>query len=237
MTHSQIQRWITLHRSTFGKALIAACGPQMGVLPLYCEPGRKRKDKIVIASEQTIRYRDEGTTSFGRPALKHFRIDAVAYVRPGRWGNNAAPSRPLAFTVALEFKTSESDLLRDNKILLYLGWTDYFFLVVPTELEKAGRRKVRELNDARIGLIIVGLDNCRVDIAPLRQQILPQNKCALAMEVILSDDDDCFVDTILDWDGIPESGLVSVDAYFDACCAIHPEFAGEEETYLRHKLK
>ena len=236
MTHSQIQRWITLHRSTFGKALIAACGPQMGILPQYCEPGRKRQDKIVIACEQTIRYPDEGTTSFGRPALKHFRIDAVAYVRPGRWGNNAAPTRPLAFTVALEVKTSESDLLHDEKIMFYLGWTDFFFLVVPAELEKAGRRKVRELNDARIGLLIVGSECCRVAIAPLRQQILPQNKSALALEVILSDDDDCLVDTIIDWDGIPESGLVSVDAYFEACCAIHPEFAGYEDTYIQQKI-
>ena len=116
-----------------------------------------------------------------------------------------------------------------------MGWTDFFFLVVPEELEIAGRRKVRELNDVRIGLIVVGTDSCRVAIVPLRQQILLQNKCALAMEVILSDDDDCIVDTIIDWDGIPESGLVAVDAYFAACCAIHPEFAGYEDTYQKNK--
>ena len=200
----------------------------MGIQAGACGGDTKRLDKAIIFREQTIRYLDEGKR------LKHFRLDAIVYVRPGRWGLNTTPSRPFAFIVGLEFKETAADLDRDTKCLYYLGWTDFFFLVVPEDLQDRAKKKVHDLGDARIGVITVGI-HWKVVIIPLRQQVLPQNKFALTLQALLGEHTEESIDTIIDWNGIPDNGTVEVDAYFQTCCSIHPEFAGYEETYLANK--
>ena len=142
MAHKTTVEWINAHLEQVGKALIAACGDQMGIDARFSGPDCRRKDAVVFRTEQTVRYRHPEPDRFGGEKTAHFRNDGVFYVRPGLWGLNAVPSRLMAFTVGVEIKEQLSDLRGDKKDMYYLGWTDFYFFLVPAELEgPAGLRQ------------------------------------------------------------------------------------------------
>lgn len=87
----------------------------------------------------------------------------------------------MAFTVGVEIKEQLSDLRGDKKDMYYLGWTDFYFFLVPAGLEEAAREKLAALDDARFGLLVYSKDKCSVAVAPLRQQVPPANQYALAI--------------------------------------------------------
>lgn len=98
MAHNTTVKWINAHLEQVGKALIAACGDQMGIDARFRGPDCRRKDAVVFRTEQTVRYRHPEPDRFGGEKTAHFRNDGVFYVRPGLWGLNAVPSRLMAFT-------------------------------------------------------------------------------------------------------------------------------------------
>ncbi|MBR6881335.1 MAG: helix-turn-helix transcriptional regulator [Bacteroidales bacterium] len=231
MAHNTTVKWINAHLEQVGKALIAACGDQMGIDARFRGPDCRRKDAVVFRTEQTVRYRHPEPDRFGGEKTAHFRNDGVFYVRPGLWGLNAVPSRLMAFTVGVEIKEQLSDLRGDKKDMYYLGWTDFYFFLVPAGLEEAAREKLAALDDARFGLLVYGEDKCSVVIAPLRQQVPPANQYALALQAVFSDTGRGG-EVDIDWNGIPEDGAVDVGAWLNACRGLHPEFAGGEDTVI-----
>jgi len=154
------------------------------------------------------------------------------YVRPGQWGLNDVPSQLKTFTVGIEMKEKLSDLENDSKCMFYLGWTDFYFFLVTNDLKDAAMDKLRTFNDCRIGLMTNDKNGFRVWVIPQRQQVLPQNQYALALQALFSEstgNEEC----IIDWDGYTPSGIIDVDAYRNAVRGIHPEYAGSEDTFVK----
>ena len=137
----------------------------------------------------------------------------------------------MAFTVGVEIKEQLSDLRGDKKDMYYLGWTDFYFFLVPAGLEEAAREKLAALDDARFGLLVYSKDKCSVAVAPLRQQVPPANQYALALQAVFSDTGRGG-EVDIDWNGIPEDRTVDVGAWLNACRGLHPEFAGGEDTVI-----
>lgn len=231
MAHKTTVEWINAHLEQVGKALIAACGDQMGIDKRFYGPDCRRKDAVVFRTEQTVRYRHPEPDRFGGEKTAHFRNDGVFYVRPGLWGLNAVPSRLMAFTVGVEIKEQLSDLRGDKKDMYYLGWTDFYFFLVPAELEEAAKEKLVDLDDARFGLLVYDKSLCYVAVAPLRQQVPTANQYALALQAIFSETARGG-EVDIDWDGVPEDGVVDAGAWLNACRGLHPEFAGGEDTVI-----
>lgn len=77
----------------------------------------KTTEEVVIREEKERR--QDGT------AMKKTRkIDAVIFVEPG----DRTLCQDWDFTIGFEVKATSSNLLKDDKIPRYLGWTDLFFL-------------------------------------------------------------------------------------------------------------
>lgn len=60
----------------------------------------------------------------------HYCIDCVLFVEPGR----AALDKKLVYTIGVLLKSSKNDLMCDDKMGHCLGYTDFFFLGVPSGL-------------------------------------------------------------------------------------------------------
>lgn len=229
--HAKTKNWIKLNLSSFGKALIAACGPQMGIDEQFCAPRCKRKDSVLFRPEQNVRYRHPDLDRFGEEKTMHFQNDAVVYVRPGQWGLNDVPSELKTFTVGIEIKEKLSDLETDTKCMFYLGWTDFYFFVVTNDLKDAALAKLHALNDSRFGLMTNDKDGFKVWVVPQRQQVLPQNQYALALQAMFSESTGN-AEVEIDWEGFAD-GTVDVDAYRRAVKGIHPEYAGAEDSLIK----
>lgn len=85
MAHKQTINWIARHLIALVKALIAACGGQMGLDPNTCSTSCRRRDKIVFFPEQTVRYSRGTLNRFGDSKNKNYRNDGILFVRPGSW--------------------------------------------------------------------------------------------------------------------------------------------------------
>lgn len=79
-----------------------------------------------LHSEITVRIATNETTRFGKPKPQRRRFDAIALVKPfySAYGNDL-------FTVGFEIKVNKNDLINDEKFKDYMGFTDFFFFVVP----------------------------------------------------------------------------------------------------------
>ena len=229
--HAKTKNWIKIHLDGFGKTLIAACGPQMGIDERFCKRNCKRRDAVIFRPEQNVRYRHTDPDRFGEEKTMHFQNDAVVYVRPGQWGLNDVPSKLKTFTVGIEIKEKLSDLDGDTKCMFYLGWTDFYFFLVTNDLKEAAMEKLRTLNDARIGLMTNDKNGFKVWVVSQRQQVLPQNQYALALQAMFSE---CTgnAECVIDWDGYAPEDAVDVDAYRNAARGIHPEYAGREDSFV-----
>ncbi|WP_345375036.1 hypothetical protein [Algivirga pacifica] len=92
-----------------------------------------------LHTEVTVRIPTGERTKFGKEKPQRRRFDLVGLVKPfySAWGNEL-------FTVGFEVKVSKSDLLQDEKYLDYLGYTDFFFFAVPTELVSETEQKISQ---------------------------------------------------------------------------------------------
>ncbi|QMW06390.1 hypothetical protein [Spirosoma foliorum] len=138
------------------------------------------KAQFNVEREVTIRIPTDQKTRFNRPKPQRRRFDAVAVVKPHyrAWGDEL-------FTVGFEIKVTKSDLLADVKIADYLGYTDFMYLVVPTDLVMLANEKVANhtlMNGDRL-IGILNAQSGEVVCHPARQQLTAECQVELYREL------------------------------------------------------
>lgn len=94
--------------------------------------------------------KNKGVTCTGSANIKTHYIDFVYIVSPG----NPAIFRGECFSIAVEIKTSVSDLYKEPlQVLKYFGKTDYLFLSVPKAMKNEALEFVKW--DDRIGVFVL----------------------------------------------------------------------------------
>ena len=97
--------------------------------------------------------------------------DVILFVKPGYRALNQGH----CFTVALEIKEFKDDLMRDEKLWKYVGWTDFFFIAVPDDLTQYAFEKIVEVNNehpetlSKIG--VLGLETGELYSHPQRSEV------------------------------------------------------------------
>ena len=102
-----------------------------------------------IFEEVTVREYTGQKNKWGDEKPEHYRFDCVFFVEP----HQSAINQRQTYTVGVELKNSKGDLMGDAKIEHYLGYTDFFFIGVPSNLvvDAVGRAKT----DDHIGVFDV----------------------------------------------------------------------------------
>ena len=102
-----------------------------------------------IFEEVTVREYTGQKNKWGDEKPEHYRFDGVFFVEP----HQSAINQRQTYTVGVELKNSKGDLMGDAKIEHYLGYTDFFFIGVPSNLvaDAVGRAKT----DDHIGVFDV----------------------------------------------------------------------------------
>ena len=123
--------------------------------------------------------KNKGITCTGCTNIKTRFIDFVYIISPG----NAAIFRGECFSVAVEIKTSISDLYKDPlQILRYFGKTDYLFLCVPKAMKEEALEYVKW--DDRIGVSI--LENGEILRFPEKQELTAEWKDTLLLRALFA---------------------------------------------------
>jgi hypothetical protein len=121
--------------------------------------------------EFTIRLDKSVILPDGRYHLSRRRFDAMFLVVP----TLNAVAQQWTFKVGIEVKATKSDLLGDEKIEDYLGWTDYFFVAIPDSLVRLAINKFK--NEPRIG--VISLDSGNIAKMPAWQEVPNGRKLAI----------------------------------------------------------
>lgn len=172
MTHSQ---YVESLRGEVGKKLIKTlCG--------LCPSIRCHYSDLCVCywslPEFTIRFDKGIVTPDGRYERCWKRFDTVLLVEPTV--NSIA--QQWVFKVAVEVKTNKNDLLSDDKISFYLGWTDYFFIAVPDYLMPVAIKKASV--DSRIG--VFSLNTGEITKMPSWQDVAIGRKCSIMEQAFFS---------------------------------------------------
>lgn len=104
-----------------------------------------------IFEEVSIREKATGKTRLDLDYRPHFRFDCVLFIEPGY----RALNQRQVYTVGVELKNSKADLNADDKMNHYIGYTDFFFLGVPTGLVEEALDRASENQDGYIGVFSV----------------------------------------------------------------------------------
>jgi hypothetical protein len=86
-----------------------------------------------------------------------------------------AVAQQWTFKIGIEVKVTKSDLLGDEKIEDYLGWTDYFFVAVPDNLVRSAINKFK--NEPRVG--VASLDSGNIAKMPAWQEVPSGRRLAI----------------------------------------------------------
>ena len=121
--------------------------------------------------EFTIRLDKSVILPDGRHKLYRRRFDAMFLVVP----TLNAVAQQWTFKVGVEVKATRSDLLGDEKIGDYLGWTDYFFVAVPDNLVRSAINRFKD--EPRVG--VVSLDSGNIAKMPAWQEVPNGRKLAI----------------------------------------------------------
>ena len=102
-----------------------------------------------IFEEVTVREYTGQKNKWGDEKPEHYRFDCVIFIEP----HQSAINQRQTYTVGVVLKNSKGDLMGDAKIEHYLGYTDFFFIGVPSNLvaDAVGRAKT----DDHIGVFDV----------------------------------------------------------------------------------
>lgn len=124
-----------------------------------------------IFEEFRLRQDTGKKTRLGLDKKQQLIPDVVLFVKPGYRSLNQGQ----CFTVALEIKGEKGDLMSDDKLYKYLGWTDFLFVAVPADLVDDAQSKVDQINAdypktiSKIG--IVQLDTGTICRWPKRSEV------------------------------------------------------------------
>jgi len=92
----------------------------------------------------------------------HYCFDCVLFIEPG-W---KALDKRQVYTVGIKLKNNQTELISDEVIDHYIGYTDFFFVGVPTELIPDAINKAYENPDGQIGVFSV--DDGKIYMQPQR---------------------------------------------------------------------
>lgn len=117
-----------------------------------CSPTIRRKYEDVCVKywclkEFIVRFDKGLILPGGRYERCNRRFDAIIFVVP----TLNALAQKWDFKVGFEIKTCSKDLIDDDKIPYYLGWTDFFFLGVKDDLIEVALKKAE--GDPRLGVV------------------------------------------------------------------------------------
>ena len=124
-----------------------------------------------IFEEFRLRQDTGEKTRLGLDKKQQLIPDVVLFVKPDYRSLNQGQ----CFTVALEIKGEKGDLMSDDKLYKYLGWTDFLFVAVPADLADDAQSKVDQINAdhpetiSKIG--IVQLDTGTICRWPKRSEV------------------------------------------------------------------
>lgn len=168
MTHDEIKLML---KNDLGKRI----GISMSHL-LYPFTTRGKDEWIKVENIWQFAIREQQYSSGTISYSKLFLPDALLIVFPGSGSNK----NRLTFTVAIEIKTTETDLMKDEKTMShYIGWTDYLILLVPQNLVNSALLKVKD--NPLIGVVDTNNVWHRM---PLHQQVSLANQRDVAFEAL-----------------------------------------------------
>ena len=128
--------------------------------------------------EVTVREYTGKKTRFGEDNPDHYSFDAVFFVEPGY---NSLNQRHI-YSIGVELKGEKYDLLNDDKMEHYLGYTDFFFIGVPVNLVSYALKRA-EGNDY-IGVFCV--DDGKIWLLPSRQEPSYKNQRDLLTQILFA---------------------------------------------------
>ena len=128
--------------------------------------------------EVTVREYTGKKTRFGEDNPDHYRFDAVFFVEPGY---NALNQRHI-YSIGVELKGEKYDLLNDDKMEHYLGYTDFFFIGVPIDLVSDAVNRAEGNN--YIGVFCV--DDGKIWLMPSRQEPSEKNQRDILAQIMFT---------------------------------------------------
>ena len=148
------------------------------VVNIYRKTGNYDFINYRFFEEVTVREYTGKKTRFGEDNPDHYRFDAVFFVEPGY---NALNQRHI-YSIGVELKGEKYDLLNDNKMEHYLGYTDFFFIGVPIDLVSDAINRA-EGNDY-IGVFCV--DDGKIWLMPSRQEPSEKNQRDILAQIMFT---------------------------------------------------
>lgn len=137
-----------------------------------------------VFRELTVRYYNGEKNKWGDEKADDYRFDAVILVEPGY----RSLARRQTFSIGIELKGDADDLKHDEKISMYLGWTDLFFIGVPSSLVAEAVDKAEsvmkqkpEFNDS-VGVLDV--EKGQIYFWPKKIKVSLENQLAVKDQII-----------------------------------------------------
>ena len=148
------------------------------VVNIYRKTGNYDFINYRFFEEVTVREYTGKKTRFGEDNPDHYRFDAVFFVEPGY---NALNQRHI-YSIGVELKGEKYDLINDDKMEHYLGYTDFFFIGVPIDLVSDAVNRA-EGNDY-IGVFCV--DDGKIWLMPSRQEPSEKNQRDILAQIMFT---------------------------------------------------
>ena len=178
MAHENLKQQLV---SDAGKKFVIGLTSQIyenKVVNIYRKTGNYDFINYRFFEEVTVREYTGKKTRFGEDNPDHYRFDAVFFVEPGY---NSLNQRHI-YSIGVELKGEKYDLLNDDKMEHYLGYTDFFFIGVPVNLVSYALKRA-EGNDY-IGVFCV--DDGKIWLLPSRQEPSYKNQRDLLTQILFA---------------------------------------------------
>lgn len=143
----------------------------------------KISDKYInyrIFEEVSIREDATSTIRLGLDYRPNYRFDCVFFIEPGYRSLNQRQ----VYTVGVKLKDSKVNLMDDDKMEHYIGYTDFFFIGVPSDLIPDAINRAYENEDGLIGVFSV--DDGKIQMMPQKQEPTVEHERDLLQQIMYS---------------------------------------------------
>ena len=132
--------------------------------------------KYRFFTEVSIRVATGEKTRLGLERNKHYRFDAIFFVEPGM----RALNQHQIYSAGMELKNSKEDLMHDNKMENYLGYTDFFLIGVPEPLVSDALKRAE--GNEQIG--VVDIESGSIYKEPKRIYVTAEHRLEIYEQIL-----------------------------------------------------